>query len=149
MAREKIIALGKKMTDRIPYKLGLEKLTETDPEYYGLACAVTDDEADVALAMDLRKPTTPEKIAAKMGKSVSYVQEKMDSLSMKGVLEYTEDEVVSSDFRTDPHTSIFDAKAGIALNDHFVKLVAWYDNEWGFSNKMLDLTRHIDSVRHA
>ena len=68
---------------------------------------------------------------------------------MKGVLEYTEDEVVSSDFRTDPHTSIFDAKAGIALNDHFVKLVAWYDNEWGFSNKMLDLTRHIDSVRHA
>ena len=68
---------------------------------------------------------------------------------MKGVLEYVDDEVVSSDFRTDPHTSIFDAKAGIALNDHFVKLVAWYDNEWGFSNKMLDLTRHIDSVRKA
>ena len=68
---------------------------------------------------------------------------------MKGVLEYVDDEVVSSDFRTDAHTSIFDAKAGIALNDHFVKLVAWYDNEWGFSNKMLDLTRHIDSVRNA
>ena len=68
MAREKIIALGKKMTDRIPYKLGLEKLTESDPEYYGLECVVTDDEADVALAMDLRKPTTPEKLAAKMGK---------------------------------------------------------------------------------
>ena len=68
---------------------------------------------------------------------------------MKGVLEYVDDEVVSSDFRTDPHTSIFDAQAGIALNDHFVKLVAWYDNEWGFSNKMLDLTRHIDSVRKA
>ena len=66
---------------------------------------------------------------------------------MKGVLEYVDDEVVSSDFRTDPHTSIFDAQAGIALNDHFVKLVAWYDNEWGFSNKMLDLTRHIDKVR--
>lgn len=48
-----------------------------------------------------------------------------------------------------PHTSIFDAKAGLALNDHFVKLMAWYDNEWGFSNKMLDLTRHIDSVRKA
>ena len=68
---------------------------------------------------------------------------------MKGVLEYVDDEVVSSDFRTDPHTSIFDAKAGIALNGNFVKLVAWYDNEWGFSNKMLDLTRHIDSVRKA
>ena len=68
---------------------------------------------------------------------------------MKGVLEYVDDQVVSSDFRTDPHTSIFDAQAGIALNGNFVKLVAWYDNEWGFSNKMLDLTRHIDSVRKA
>ncbi len=69
--------------------------------------------------------------------------------SMKGVLEYVEDEVVSCDFRTDPHTSIFDAKAGLALNDNFVKLMAWYDNEWGFSNKMLDLVRHMDSVRKA
>ena len=68
---------------------------------------------------------------------------------MKGVLEYCEDEVVSSDFITDPHTSIFDAKAGLALNDNFVKLMAWYDNEWGFSCKMLDLTRHIHSVRHG
>ena len=68
---------------------------------------------------------------------------------MKGVLEYVDEEVVSSDFRTDAHTSIFDAKAGLALNDNFVKLMAWYDNEWGFSNKMLDLTRHIDSVRKA
>ena len=68
---------------------------------------------------------------------------------MAGVVEYVDDEVVSSDFRTDLHTSIFDAQAGISLNDHFVKLMAWYDNEWGFSNKMLDLTRHIDSVRKA
>ena len=68
---------------------------------------------------------------------------------MKGVIEYCEDEVVSSDFITDPHTSIFDAKAGLALNDNFVKLMAWYDNEWGFSNKMLDLTRHMDKVRKA
>ena len=68
---------------------------------------------------------------------------------MKGVLEYVDEEVVSSDFRTDAHTSIFDAKAGLSLNDNFVKLMAWYDNEWGFSNKMLDLTRHIDSVRKA
>ena len=67
---------------------------------------------------------------------------------MAGVLAYTDEEVVSSDFRTDPHTSIFDAKAGIGLNPNFVKLVAWYDNEWGFSNKMLDLTAHIDSVRN-
>ena len=91
MAREKIIALGKKMTDRIPYKLGFEKLTETDPEYYGLECIVSDEEADVALQMDLRKPTTPEKIAKKMGKPVSYVQEIMDSLAGKGVLEYNYD----------------------------------------------------------
>lgn len=68
---------------------------------------------------------------------------------MKGVVEYVDEEVVSSDFITDPHTSIFDAKAGLALNDHFVKLMAWYDNEWGFSNKMLDLTRYIHSVRHS
>ncbi len=67
---------------------------------------------------------------------------------MAGVLAYTDEEVVSSDFRTDPHTSIFDATAGISLNPNFVKLVAWYDNEWGFSNKMLDLTAHIDSVRN-
>ena len=68
--------------------------------------------------------------------------------SMAGVLAYTDEEVVSSDFRTDPHTSIFDANAGISLNPNFVKLVAWYDNEWGFSNKMLDLTAYIDSVRN-
>ena len=67
---------------------------------------------------------------------------------MAGVLGYTDEEVVSSDFRTDPRTSIFDANAGISLNDNFVKLVAWYDNEWGFSNKMLDLTVHIDNVRN-
>ena len=67
---------------------------------------------------------------------------------MEGILYYCEDECVSQDFRTDPHTSIFDAKAGIALNGNFVKLIAWYDNEWGYSNKMLDLTKYIDSVRH-
>lgn len=65
---------------------------------------------------------------------------------MKGIMDYTEDDVVSTDFLTDPHTSIFDAKAGIALNDHFVKLVAWYDNEWGYSNKVLDLIKHMYKV---
>ena len=69
--------------------------------------------------------------------------------AMKGVIEYVDEDVVSADFITDPHTSIFDAKAGLALNDNFVKLMAWYDNEWGFSCKMLDLTRHIDFVRKA
>ena len=64
---------------------------------------------------------------------------------MKGVLAYHNDDVVSSDFISDPHTSIFDEKAGIALTDDFVKLVSWYDNECGYSNKCLDLIEHIDS----
>ena len=68
---------------------------------------------------------------------------------MAGVLAYTDEEVVSSDFRTDPHTSIFDAKAGIGLNPNFVKLVAWYDNEIGYSNKVLELIKHMYSVDHA
>ena len=67
---------------------------------------------------------------------------------MKGVIEYCEDEVVSSDFIGDPHTSIFDAKAGIALTDTFVKVVAWYDNEWGYSNKVLMLIEHMAKVDH-
>jgi glyceraldehyde-3-phosphate dehydrogenase/erythrose-4-phosphate dehydrogenase len=65
---------------------------------------------------------------------------------LKGILGYTEDELVSSDFITDPRTSIFDAKAGIALNDKFVKLVSWYDNEWGYSNKVVDLICHMAKV---
>jgi glyceraldehyde 3-phosphate dehydrogenase len=67
--------------------------------------------------------------------------------SLKGILGYTEDEVVSSDFNGDPRTSIFDAKAGIALNDNFVKVVAWYDNEWGYSCKLLDLVAYMDTVK--
>ena len=66
--------------------------------------------------------------------------------SMKGVLGYTEDQVVSNDFLGDSRTSIFDAGAGISLNDHFVKVVAWYDNEWGYSCKVVDLIQHIASV---
>jgi glyceraldehyde 3-phosphate dehydrogenase len=62
---------------------------------------------------------------------------------LKGVLAYTDEEVVSSDFIGDAHTSIFDAKAGIALDDNFVKLVSWYDNEWGYSNKVIDLINKI------
>ena len=63
--------------------------------------------------------------------------------ALKGILGYTEDDVVSTDFLTDPRTSIFDAKAGIQLSPTFVKLVSWYDNEWGYSNKLVDLLVHI------
>ena len=99
------------------------------------------DVSVVDLTVRLEKEATYEEICAAVKAAAEG--------PMKGVLEYVDDQVVSCDFRTDPHTSIFDAQAGIALNGNFVKLVAWYDNEWGFSNKMLDLTRHIDSVRKA
>ncbi len=66
---------------------------------------------------------------------------------MKGVLAYTDEDVVSSDFIGEECTSIFDSKAGIALTKKFVKLVSWYDNEWGYSNKVLDLITHMDSVK--
>jgi glyceraldehyde 3-phosphate dehydrogenase len=66
---------------------------------------------------------------------------------LKGVLGYTEDDVVSSDFIHEKRTSVFDAKAGIALNSNFVKLVSWYDNEWGYSNKILDMTAHMATVK--
>jgi glyceraldehyde 3-phosphate dehydrogenase len=62
---------------------------------------------------------------------------------LNGILGYTDEEVVSSDFIGEVCTSVFDAKAGIALNDNFVKLVSWYDNEWGYSNKVLDLIAHM------
>ena len=66
---------------------------------------------------------------------------------MKGILGYTEEDVVSSDYLGDARTSIFDAKAGIALNKNFVKLVSWYDNEWGYSNKVLELIVHMNTVK--
>jgi glyceraldehyde 3-phosphate dehydrogenase len=66
--------------------------------------------------------------------------------NLKGIMGYTEDEVVSSDFITDPHSCIFDAGSGISLNDNFVKLVAWYDNEWGYSHRLVDLALHVAKV---
>jgi glyceraldehyde 3-phosphate dehydrogenase len=65
---------------------------------------------------------------------------------MKGIMGYSEDELVSSDLNGDNHSSVFDAKAGIALNDHFIKLVSWYDNEWGYSRRVLDLLAYIAKV---
>jgi len=66
---------------------------------------------------------------------------------MNGILGYTEDDVVSNDFIGDARSSIFDAKAGIALSDKFVKLVSWYDNEWGYSNRVVDLILHMAGVK--
>ena len=62
---------------------------------------------------------------------------------LKGILAVTKDEVVSQDFVHDPHSSILDARAGIQLNDTFVKLISWYDNEWGYSNRLVDLAAHV------
>lgn len=67
--------------------------------------------------------------------------------SMKGIMGYTEDAVVSNDFIGDPRSSIFDADAGIMLNANFVKVVSWYDNEWGYSNRVVDLVLHMASVK--
>ena len=98
----------------------------------------TLDVSVVDLTVSLAKPTTYEEIC----KAVKAACEG----ELKGIMDYTDEDVVSSDFYTDPHTSIFDAKAGIMLNDHFVKLVSWYDNEWGYSNKLLDLIGHMAEV---
>jgi len=89
----------------------------------------------VDLTVNLAKPATYAEICA--------VMKAASQGDMKGVLGYTEDAVVSQDFIGDTHTSVFDATAGIALTDTFVKLIAWYDNEIGYSNKILDLAAHI------
>ena len=85
------------------------------------------------------------KTPAKYDEIVAAVKEACAG-ELKGIMSYTEDDTVSSDFIHDPHTSIFDVKAGIQLSDTFVKLVAWYDNEWGYSNKVLDLVAHMYEV---
>lgn len=95
----------------------------------------TLDVSVVDLTVSLAKSTTYEEICAA-------VKEASEN-EMKGILGYTADAVVSSDFLGDSRTSIFDETAGIMLNDHFVKLVSWYDNEWGYSNKVLDLIKHM------
>ena len=87
-------------------------------------------------------------LTVRLEKSATYedIKKAMKEASegeLKGILGYTEDEVVSSDFIGDARTSIFDAKAGIALNSNFVKVVSWYDNEWGYSNKLIDLVQEL------
>ncbi len=96
------------------------------------------DVSVVDLTVRLAKPTSYEEIKAAM-KAASEGE-------LKGILGYTEDEVVSEDFKGDARTSIFDAKAGIALSDTFVKVVSWYDNEWGYSNKLIDLVHEIGKL---
>ncbi len=90
-------------------------------------------------------------LTVRLEKSASYEQIKkaMKDASegeLKGILGYTEDAVVSQDFLGDARTSIFDAEAGIALNDNFVKVISWYDNEWGYSNKLVDLLQHMSTL---
>ncbi len=91
-------------------------------------------------------------LTCRIEKAASYDEikaaiKKASENELKGIMGYTEDAVVSSDFMTDPRTSIFDAEAGIMLNPNFVKVVSWYDNEWGYSNKVLDLISHMSSVQ--
>ena len=95
----------------------------------------TIDVSVVDLTCNLEKPTTYEEICAEVKRA--------SENEFKGIIEYTDEAVVSSDFISDPHTSIFDATAGIQLTDTFVKLIAWYDNEWGYSNKLVDLVEYI------
>ena len=98
----------------------------------------TLDVSVVDLTVNLAKPAKYDEICAAMKKA--------SEGELKGILGYTEEAVVSSDFLGDPRTSIFDAKAGIALTDTFVKVVSWYDNEIGYSNKVLDLIAHMKKV---
>nr|GEV00012.1 glyceraldehyde-3-phosphate dehydrogenase [Tanacetum cinerariifolium] len=105
----------------------------------GMAFRVpTVDVSVVDLTVRLEKKATYEQIKAA-------IKEESEG-NLKGILGYAEDDVVSTDFIGDSRSSIFDAKAGIALNDNFVKLVSWYDNEWGYSSRVIDLIRHIASV---
>lgn len=96
------------------------------------------DVSVVDLTVRLKNKATYEEVKAAMKEA--------SEGELKGILGYTEDEVVSEDFKGDARTSIFDAKAGIALNDNFVKVVSWYDNEWGYSNKIIDLVQEIGKL---
>ena len=125
----------------IPSSTGAAKavgvvIPELNKKITGMAFRVpTSDVSVVDLTVELNKEATYAEICAAM-KAASQG-------AMKGVLGYTEDKVVATDFRGEPCTSVFDADAGIALDSTFVKVVAWYDNEWGYSNKVLEMARVI------
>merc|ERR1712099_160916 len=105
----------------------------------GMAFRVpTPDVSVVDLTCRLAKPAKYADIVAKVKEAAAG--------PMKGVLDFTDEEVVSTDFVSCPASSIFDEKAGIALNNNFVKLVSWYDNEWGYSNRLVDLALYMKSV---
>merc|ERR1712054_366648 len=106
----------------------------------GMAFRVpTPDVSVVDLTCKLKEETTYEDIKATM-------KEASESPAYKGIIGYTEDQVVSTDFQGGARSSIFDAGAGIMLTSTFVKLVSWYDNEWGYSNRLVELAMHVDSV---
>ncbi|MBP3285098.1 MAG: type I glyceraldehyde-3-phosphate dehydrogenase [Clostridia bacterium] len=128
----------------IPSSTGAAKavgkvIPELNGKLTGMSFRVpTLDVSVVDLTVNLAKPTTYDEIKAAVKKA--------SENELKGILGYTEDAVVSTDFIHDSRTSIFDANAGIMLTDTFVKLVSWYDNEWGYSNKVLDLVAHMAEV---
>jgi len=125
----------------IPSSTGAAKavgvvIPELNKKLTGMSFRVpTSDVSVVDLTVELNSPATYAEICAEM--------KAQSQGAMKGVLGYTEDKVVATDFRGDARTSIFDADAGIALDGTFVKLVSWYDNEWGYSNKVLEMVRVI------
>ncbi|MGB3747149.1 MAG: type I glyceraldehyde-3-phosphate dehydrogenase [Rhodanobacter sp.] len=125
----------------IPSSTGAAKavgvvIPELNKKLTGMSFRVpTSDVSVVDLTVELEKPATYEEIKAEM--------KAQSEGALKGILGYTEDKVVATDFRGDARTSIFDADAGIALDDSFVKLVSWYDNEWGYSNKCLEMVRVV------
>ena len=125
----------------IPSSTGAAKavgvvIPELNKKLTGMSFRVpTSDVSVVDLTVELNKEATYAEIKAEM--------KAQSEGALKGVLGYTEDKVVATDFRGDPRTSIFDADAGIALDGTFVKLVSWYDNEWGYSNKCLEMVRVV------
>lgn len=128
----------------IPSSTGAAKaVTSVIPELKGKLTGMafrvpTLDVSVVDLTVKLSKKTTYDEIVSKMKNA--------EKNEMKGILSVTEDDVVSSDFIHDGHSAIFDSKAGIMLNPQFVKVVAWYDNEWGYSNRLLDLVLHMQKT---
>lgn len=128
----------------IPSSTGAAKavgkvIPELNGKLTGMAFRVpTLDVSVVDLTVNLKNPATKEEICAAIKKA--------SEGELKGILSYTDEEVVSSDFIGDAHASIFDAEASIMLTDRFVKLVSWYDNEWGYSNAVLKLIAHMAAV---